>query len=73
MAPSRLLTCPDIELSSFVRTGAGSRYLQELVGPGNKKLCERIRIAATLLASGPLRILTNAHACFLVQKLFGHC
>jgi len=71
MTPSRLLTCPDLELSSFARTGAGSRYLQELVRPGNKKLCERI--AAALLASGPLRIFTNARACFLVQKLFSYC
>ena len=42
-----------------------------MIKPGNKKLCERI--AAALLASGPLRIFTNARACFLVQKLFSYC
>jgi hypothetical protein len=41
LTPSLLLTAKDEDLCIFDRSGAGSRYLQTLVSPENKKLCEQ--------------------------------
>merc|ERR1719154_39021 len=69
MTPSLLLTAADEDLCTFARSGAGSRYLQSLVSPGNKKLCEKM--VSSILSTDPFRMMTNPVSCFLVQKLIG--
>eukprot|EP00092_Neocalanus_flemingeri_P041732 GFUD01045453.1.p1 GENE.GFUD01045453.1~~GFUD01045453.1.p1 ORF type:complete len:1159 (+),score=333.30 GFUD01045453.1:24-3479(+) len=70
MTPSLLLLATDEDLCTFARSGAGSRYLQTLVSPENKKLCEKM--VSSILASNPLRMMTNPVGCYLVQKILGY-
>jgi len=70
LTPSLILSAEDDDLCTFARTGAGSRYLQSLVSPENKKLCEKV--VHSILSTNPLRMMTNPVACFLVQKIVGY-
>jgi len=70
MTPSLLLTANDEDLCIFARSGEGSRYLQTLVSPENKKLCEKM--VTSILSTDPLRMMTNPVSCFLIQKLIGY-
>merc|ERR1719186_1980958 len=70
MTPSLLLMATDEDLCTFARSGAGSRFLQSLVSPENKKLCEKM--VSSILSSNPLRMMTNPVSCYLVKKLLGY-
>jgi len=70
LTPSLILSAEEDDLCTFARTGAGSRYLQSLVSPENKKLCEKV--VHSILSTNPLRMMTNPVACFLVQKIVGY-
>merc|ERR1719508_50510 len=70
LTPSLLLMATDEDLCTFARSGAGSRYLQSLVSPENKKLCEKM--VSSILSSNPLRMMTNPVSCYLVKKLLGY-
>jgi len=70
LTPSLLLRADDVDLCTFARTGAGSRFLQSLVSQGNKKLCEKI--VSSILSTNSLRMMTNPVSCFLVQKMMGY-
>ena len=67
LTPCMLLTAGDEEFCIIARTGVGSRYLQTLVTPDNRKLCEKM--ISSIFFTDPLRMMTHQASCFLVQKL----
>jgi len=67
LTPSVLLAAGDEDLCLIARSGEGSRYLQSLVSPENRKLCEKM--VSAILSVNPLRMMTNPASCFLVKKL----
>jgi len=72
LTPSILLVAGNEDICLIARSGVGSRYLQTLVSPENKKLCEKM--VSSIMATNPLRMMTNPASCFLVEKLvnFSH-
>jgi len=67
LTPSILLAAGDEDLCLIARSGVGSRYLQSLVSPDNRKLCEKM--VSAIMNTNPLRMMTNPASCFLVKKL----
>ena len=70
MTESQVLDCSVEDFSTFARTGAGSRLLQSYVAPHNRKLCQVMVENILSCNVGPLKMMTNARACFLLQKIF---
>ena len=70
MTESQVLDCSVEDFATFARTGAGSRLLQSYVGPHNRKLCQVMVENILSCNLGPLKMMTNARACFLLQKIF---
>jgi len=72
LTPSILLVAGHEDLCLIARSGVGSRYLQNLVSPENKKLCEKM--VSSIMTTNPFRMMTNPASCFLVEKLvnFSH-
>ena len=71
MTPGMIFSATSQEFCKFAKTGAGSRYLQNLVTPTNKLLCHKM---TDLFLSHPhvSRLMSNAKACFVFQKLLTH-
>ena len=72
MTESQVLVCSVEDFASFARTGAGSRLLQSFVSPHNRKVCQAMVDKILSCEAGPLKMMTNARACFLLQKIFDH-
>ena len=70
MTESQVMECSPEDFSSFARTGAGSRLLQSYVSPHNRKLCQVMVENILSCNMGPLKMMTNARSCFLLQKIF---
>ena len=72
MTESQVLDCSVEDFATFARTGAGSRLLQSFVSPHNRKVCQAMVDKILSCEAGPLKMMTNARACFLLQKIFDH-
>ena len=72
MTESQVLDCSVEDFASFARTGAGSRLLQSFVSPHNRKVCQAMVDKILSCEVGPLKMMTNARASFLLQKIFDH-
>ena len=70
MTESQVLDCSVEDFATFARTGAGSRVLQSFVSPHNRKLCQVMVDNILSCEAGPVKMMTNARSCFLLQKIF---
>jgi len=71
MTPSMIFSADPEDFCKFARSGNGSRFLQSLVSQSNSKLCHNM-LSLLLSSSDSVRMMTNAKACFLFQKLLMH-
>ena len=71
MSPSLVFSSSPEQFCKFARSGAGSRFLQSLVGGHNTRLCHNM-LNLLLSSESNLRMMTNARACFVFQKLLMH-